>query len=111
MRIHHAIQPTRVEFAFNGQAVRAPAGESVAAALFAAGIKTLRRSPRTQAPRGMFCLMGSCQECLVMIDGRRVLACRTAVAPGLVVEQVDVEEPPGDPVGADRALSDGASHP
>lgn len=89
MRIDHASPATSVEFAFDGQSVFAPSGESVAAALFAAGIKTLRCSPREQTPRGMFCLMGSCQECLVMIDGRRVLACRTRVAAGLVVSRVD----------------------
>lgn len=96
MRIDHASQRTHVEFVFDGRSVSAPAGESVAAALFAAGIKTLRRSPRDQAPRGMFCLMGSCQECLVMINGRRVLACRTAVEPGLVVAHVDIGNLPAE---------------
>jgi len=105
MRIYHASQTTSVEFAFDGQSVLAPAGESVAAALFAAGIKTLRRSPREQGPRGMFCLMGSCQECLVMINGRRVLACRTPVARGLVVEQVDV----ANLLAADLSSPEGAS--
>lgn len=78
-----------VDFIFDGQAVHARPGESVAAALFATGIRTLRRSPREQQPRGMFCLMGSCQECLVMIERRPVLACRTPVASGLVVGLVE----------------------
>jgi len=71
-----------------GSPASARVGESVAAALFASGMKTLRTSPRECAPRGMFCLMGSCQECLVMVDARRVLACRTAVADGMRVEKV-----------------------
>jgi predicted molibdopterin-dependent oxidoreductase YjgC len=90
MRIDPASQPTNVEFVFDGRSVSAPAGQSVAAALFAAGMKTLRHSPREHAPRGMFCLMGSCQECLVMVDGRRVLACRTSVTRGLVVAPVKI---------------------
>jgi len=53
----------------------------------------------------MFCLMGSCQECLVMINGRRVLACRTPVARGLVVEQVDV----ANLLAADLSSPEGAS--
>ena len=74
-----------VEFRFDGRSIAACAGESLACALFAAGIRTLRCSPRTGAARGMFCLMGSCQECVVWIDGRRVPACQEAVRAGLEV--------------------------
>ncbi|HEY0290261.1 MAG TPA: (2Fe-2S)-binding protein [Pseudomonas sp.] len=77
-----------VAFRFDGTAYTALSGQSVAAALFASGVKVLRASPRAQQPRGMFCLMGSCQECLVMVDGRRVLACQTPVAAGLSVSVV-----------------------
>jgi predicted molibdopterin-dependent oxidoreductase YjgC len=88
MRINKAGHAATVWFFFDGQPVSARVGESVAAALFASGMKTLRTSPRECAPRGMFCLMGSCQECLVMVDARRVRACRTAVADGMRVEKV-----------------------
>ena len=74
-----------VEFSFDGTTVRAYAGESIACALFAAGVRTLRRSPRTASARGMFCLMGSCQECVVEADGRRVAACQEPVRAGLDV--------------------------
>lgn len=72
-------------FTFDGRPVRGFAGESVAAALLAAGITTLRRSPRDGAPRGAFCWMGVCQECTVVVDGQRRPACRMPVAAGLVV--------------------------
>jgi predicted molibdopterin-dependent oxidoreductase YjgC len=85
LRIGSAARGAAVEFFFDGKAVRAYAGESVACALFAAGIRTLRRSPRTGSVRGMFCLMGSCQECLVEADGRRALACQEPVRAGLDV--------------------------
>jgi predicted molibdopterin-dependent oxidoreductase YjgC len=88
MRIDNAGRAATIGFFFDGQAASARSGESVAAALFASGTKTLRTSPRDGSPRGMFCLMGSCQECLVMVDGRRVLACRTTVADGMRVEKV-----------------------
>lgn len=84
---------TRVEFTFNAQVVQAYAGESLAAALFAAGIHALRTSPRKNEPRGMFCLMGSCQECAVWINGRRSLACQEAVAAGLDVRSRDGTSP------------------
>ena len=74
-----------IEFSFDGRTVRAFAGESVACALFAAGIRALRESPRTGSARGMFCLMGSCQECAVWVDGRRVPACQVPARSGIVV--------------------------
>ncbi|MFM0368349.1 (2Fe-2S)-binding protein [Paraburkholderia aspalathi] len=88
MRIEKAGGAATVRFLFDGRPVRARQGESVAAALFASGTKTLRASPRNGVPRGMFCLMGSCQECLVVVDGRRALACRTTVIEGMRVDKV-----------------------
>ena len=88
MRIDNAGHGATIGFFFDGLTIPARIGESVAAALFASGTKSLRASPREHSPRGMFCLMGSCQECLVMVDARRVLACRTAVADGMRVETV-----------------------
>lgn len=69
----------------DGRPLRAFTGETLAAALFASGIRQLRRSPRSGAPRGMFCMMGVCQECLVRVDGRRALACQTGVRDGMTV--------------------------
>ena len=72
-------------FTFDGTPIQGFAGESVAAALLAAGITMLRRSPRGHAPRGAFCWMGICQECTVVVEGHRRPACRTPVAEGLAV--------------------------
>lgn len=69
----------------DGRDVAAALGISVAAALLAAGHSTLRRSPTAGTPRGAFCLMGVCQECTVLIDGRAERACMTAVRDGLTV--------------------------
>lgn len=85
LRIGAGARGDAVEFLFDGRAIRAYAGESVACALFAAGVRILRRSPRAASVRGMFCLMGSCQECVVEADGRRVAACQEPVRAGLVV--------------------------
>jgi predicted molibdopterin-dependent oxidoreductase YjgC len=78
-------RPTPVTITVDGRPISAFAGESLAAALFAAGIRTLRRSPRAATPRGMFCLMGVCQECLVRLDGRRVTACEEPVREGMAI--------------------------
>ncbi|SDR52276.1 2Fe-2S iron-sulfur cluster binding domain-containing protein [Paraburkholderia fungorum] len=88
MRIHDPHRTAAVELFLDGRRYCAHPGESVAAALFAAGVKTLRVSPRLNQPRGMYCLMGSCQECLVMVNGSRVLACQTSVVNGMRIETV-----------------------
>lgn len=53
----------------NGKKVDAYQGETVFSALIAGGFKRLRKSPVKKEPRGGFCGMGVCFECLVTIDG------------------------------------------
>ena len=77
----------RVTFSIDGRVVSAYDGEMLATALMAAGIVKLRQSPN-RTPRGAFCLMGACQECLVRIDGRTRQACLTTVTDGMVVELI-----------------------
>jgi D-hydroxyproline dehydrogenase subunit gamma len=74
-----------VVFDFEGRAVTAFAGESLAAALLAAGIRGLRASPRARTARGLFCAMGVCQECVVVVDGRAAAACQERVRGGMRV--------------------------
>lgn len=69
----------------DGVSLTAFEGESLAVALGAGGIGAFRRSVRHGAPRGPFCHMGICQECLVLIDGVRVQSCLIAVRDGLAV--------------------------
>ena len=58
-----------VSFTFEGRELTGRRGESLAAALMAAGIRSLRTT-RTGAERGIFCGMGVCQDCLVEVDGQ-----------------------------------------
>jgi len=74
----------QVTLRFEGTEIIAFEGETIAAALIASGILATRISPAGHA-RGPFCFMGSCQECAVRVDGRKVLACATPVAEGLAV--------------------------
>ncbi|MDE2334031.1 MAG: (2Fe-2S)-binding protein [Rhodospirillales bacterium] len=74
-----------LRFFFDGTPIDAFAGESVASALLAAGVRSLRASPRAGAPRATFCWMGICQECTVVADGVRRPACRTEVRDGMIV--------------------------
>lgn len=80
----------QVSFTFDGIAVSAEQGMSVAAALLCNGIIILRHTPVSGSARGPFCMMGSCYDCLVSIDGVSVQACQIPVADGLVVSRVVV---------------------
>ena len=80
-----AERPPAVTITVDGKPLMAYPGESLAAALRAAGVYQLRRSPRTQQSRGAFCYMGMCQECLVLVDNKRMLACQTPVQAHLAV--------------------------
>jgi predicted molibdopterin-dependent oxidoreductase YjgC len=76
-----------LHFTFDGREVLAYEGETVAAALLAAGQRVLRLTGRRGEPRGLFCGMGVCFDCLVQVDGRpNVRACQTPAAEGLRVE-------------------------
>ncbi len=82
-----AVRGRQVHLQVDGRPVAAFEGESVAAALLAAGVRTLRHSPKRHKPRGLYCGIGLCYECLVTVDGRAaVRACQTAVADGMVIE-------------------------
>jgi D-hydroxyproline dehydrogenase subunit gamma len=80
-----------VEFRFDGRRIVGRPGESIASALWAAGIRTLRHSPGRAAPRGVFCNVGVCQECVVVVEGRHRPACTTPVAPGLDVASIALD--------------------
>jgi D-hydroxyproline dehydrogenase subunit gamma len=73
---------------FDGQAVPARTGDSVAVALLAVGIATTRTTPVSESPRGPFCMMGACFECLAVVDGRpSVQTCMTPVRDGMQVRR------------------------
>lgn len=77
-----------LSFTFEGETLEARAGDTVASALAAAGIRHLRDSAVSGEPRGIYCMMGACFECLVEVDGMpNRQACMTPVSEGLVVKR------------------------
>ena len=72
----------------DGEPVRAPRGDTLAAVLLARGTAATGTSAVTGAPRAPYCMIGSCFECLVEIDGLgRRQACLVAVRAGLRVRR------------------------
>ncbi len=57
-------------FTFDGRTVPFRAGQSVAAALWATGVRSWRTTRVAAQPRGLFCGIGVCFDCLLVVDGR-----------------------------------------
>ena len=74
-----------VSFTFEGRPITAHQGETLAAALLAAGITSFGATREGQ-PRMPLCNMGTCFDCAVTVDGQRLVrACLTDVCEGLCV--------------------------
>ena len=72
-----------LSFSFDGHPLRARAGSSIAAALLDNGITAWRLSRRDRRPRGVFCSIGTCFDCLVVVgDQPAARACVTGLAEG-----------------------------
>ena len=71
----------------DGKIFRARAGDTVAAAMLAAGIDHCRTTPVSDTPRAPYCLMGVCFECLVTVDGvGNRQGCLVPVRDGMQIE-------------------------
>jgi predicted molibdopterin-dependent oxidoreductase YjgC len=71
----------------NGKPLRAIEGEPIAAALLAAGIRQFRKTPKYGTPRGLFCAIGRCTDCIMTVDGKpNVRTCVTPVKDGMIIE-------------------------
>jgi len=76
-----------INFYFNGSPIAAYTGETVAAALYAAGLRIFSRSFKYHRPRGLFCMAGHCSNCLMRVDGvPNVRTCIEPVRSGMKVE-------------------------
>lgn len=75
----------RVRVTFEGRALDLKAGANLAAELLAADVMPFRRTPVSGAPRGPFCMMGACFDCIVQIQGETRQACMLEVAEGMEI--------------------------
>ena len=75
-------------FHFEGETVSFEPGMSVAAALLRAGFSDFRQTQVGHLPRGPFCMMGACFDCLLLIDGRpNRQGCMTLASKGMIVKR------------------------
>ncbi len=69
LRITSISRRPAIHICVNGRMITATPGETVLAALTAAGLRVLKKSNVCGDARGPFCGMGVCYECLVTING------------------------------------------
>ena len=85
----------KIAFSFDGVAYDGYIGDTVASALLAGGVRTLRVHEETGAPRGIYCNIGHCYECRVTVNGvPNVRACMTLVEAGMTIESGTVQPAP-----------------
>ena len=93
------IRPTparEVTIEVAGQAVRGISGQTIAGVLMAEGRSAWRRTSRHDRPRGVFCGIGVCFDCLVVVNGLRdVRACQRRAVDGDVVQYQNDTRGPG----------------
>lgn len=70
----------------DGAVIEARQGEVLSAVLWQSGLLKLGHHHADSGPRGMYCGIGHCYECRVVVDGvEDVRACLTLVKDGMVV--------------------------
>ena len=81
------MSPSEIKFYFNDQEVIGFIGQSVGAALLAQGDRILRKTRFNEKGRSVFCGIGVCFDCLVVIDGiSNQRACITEIKTGMKVQ-------------------------
>lgn len=81
------IEAAMLDVTIDGEAAKARAGDTVAAALLSAGVEANRVSDMSGAPRAPYCMMGVCFECLVTVDGvGNRQGCLVPVSAGMRIE-------------------------
>jgi D-hydroxyproline dehydrogenase subunit gamma len=75
------------EIEVDGKKILAYEGETIAAALIAAGLLIFNRTEKRNEPCSLYCGIGICHQCVMIIDGiPNTRACQTLASPGCRVE-------------------------
>jgi len=71
----------------DGRNIQGIEGEPIAAALLANGIRVFRYTQKFKEPRGLFCGIGQCTDCLMEVDGvPNVKTCVTPLKEGMIIK-------------------------
>ncbi|MGD8494221.1 MAG: (2Fe-2S)-binding protein [Desulfobacterales bacterium] len=77
----------KIQFTFDGRPMEGFEDEPIAIALRSNGVLIHRYTTRKNEPRGMFCAIGRCTDCIMVVDGRpNIRTCVEPLKAGMVVE-------------------------
>lgn len=85
-----------VTFTYNGMELSGYEGEPIAAALKSAGVMVHRYTAKGHKPRGIFCAIGRCTDCVMIVNGKpNIRTCVTPLQEGMQIKtQYGVDEKP-----------------
>ena len=85
-----------VKFTYDGKELEGCEGEPIAAALKACGVMVHRYTKKEHKPRGIFCAIGRCTDCVMIVDGQpNVRTCVTPLKEGMKIQtQYGVSDEP-----------------
>ncbi len=105
----------RVVFTYDGVEMEGYEGEPIAMALKAAGVEVHRFTAKRHEPRGIFCAIGRCTDCVMVVDGKpNVRTCMTPLVAGMDVRTqdgvapLDLDDPRAESLVAEAAASPAA---
>lgn len=79
----------KVFITVDGKKIDAYEDEPIAAAMFAAGLRVNRTTPKYNEPRGVYCNRGRCTDCVMKVDGNPYIrTCVTMVKDGMQIESL-----------------------
>ena len=106
---------SRVVFTYDGVEMEGYEGEPIAMALKAAGVEVHRFTAKRHEPRGIFCAIGRCTDCVMVVDGKpNVRTCMTPLAAGMDVRTqdgvalLDLDDPRAEALVAEAVASPAA---
>jgi aerobic-type carbon monoxide dehydrogenase small subunit (CoxS/CutS family) len=80
----------QVTFFMDGQPLTGYAGEPIAVALKASGVMVHRYTQKAHEPRGIFCAIGRCTDCVMIVDGvPNIRTCITPLVAGMRIQTQD----------------------
>ena len=106
---------SRVVFTYAGVEMEGYEGEPIAMALKAAGVEVHRFTAKRHEPRGIFCAIGRCTDCVMVVDGKpNVRTCMTPLVAGMDVRTqdgvapLDLDDPRAEALVAEAAANPAA---
>ena len=106
---------SRVVFTYDGVEMVGCEGEPIDMALKAAGVEVHRFTAKRHEPRGIFCAIGRCTDCVMVVDGKpNVRTCMTPLVAGMDVRTqdgvapLDLDDPRAESLVAEAAASPAA---